>query len=98
MIIDENMMLQLVWNLPQHYSTKNGVKTPYGQIVKHIKIEKILKEIEPFSDFSKRKNAIKRFNHSQETDGSPFRKGLALMPAKFGISFNKVTLNQAFNK
>ena len=78
-----------------YYSSKNGIKTPYGQLVKNIKLDKILSEIEKLSDLKKRKEKIKKFNECQLSQGKPFRKGIALMPAKFGISFNKVSLNQA---
>jgi len=54
-----------------------------------------LNEIEKLSDLKKRKEKIKKFNECQLSQGKPFRKGIALMPAKFGISFNKVSLNQA---
>jgi xanthine dehydrogenase large subunit len=38
---------------------------------------------------------IETFNSTQQKNRLPFRKGLALMPAKFGISFNKPSFNQA---
>ena len=36
-----------------YYSHKNGIKTPYGQIVKNIKIEKIIAEMEDFAGLKK---------------------------------------------
>ena len=33
--------------------SKNGIKTPYGQIVKNIKIEKIINEMETFAGLEK---------------------------------------------
>ena len=77
-----------------YYSRQNGLKTPYGQIVKNPRIEKILDEIKKLSDYNERILGIKEFNLNQKNDNLPFRKGIAMMPAKFGISFNKPSLNQ----
>ena len=77
-----------------YYSRFNGLKTPYGQIVKNPRIDRILKEIYKLSDYKKRIKNIKEFNLNQKNNKLPFRKGIALMPAKFGISFNKPSLNQ----
>ena len=77
-----------------YYSSQNGLKTPYGQIVKNPRIEKILNEIKKLSDYNERIKDIKEFNLKQRNNNLPFRKGIAMMPAKFGISFNKPSLNQ----
>ncbi|GIS09254.1 MAG: xanthine dehydrogenase molybdopterin binding subunit [Alphaproteobacteria bacterium] len=77
-----------------YYSKLNGLKTPYGQIVKNPRIDRILKEIYKLSDYKNRIRNIKEFNLNQKANNLPFRKGIALMPAKFGISFNKPSLNQ----
>ena len=77
-----------------YYSRLNGLKTPYGQIVKNPRIERVLKEIYKLSDYKNRIRNIKEFNLNQKNNNLPFRKGIALMPAKFGISFNKPSLNQ----
>ena len=77
-----------------YYSSQNGLKTPYGQIVKDPRIEKILNEIKKLSDYDERIKGIKEFNLNQKNNNLPFRKGIAMMPAKFGISFNKPSLNQ----
>ncbi len=77
-----------------YYSSQNGLKTPYGQIVKNPRIEKILNEIKKLSNYNERIKDIKEFNLNQKNNNLPFRKGIAMMPAKFGISFNKPSLNQ----
>jgi len=77
------------------YSKSNGLTTPYGQVVSKPRIERVIKEIYEFSDYHKRLQTVKVFNLDQEKNKLPFRKGLALMPAKFGISFNKPSFNQA---
>ena len=76
------------------YSSQNGLKTPYGQIVKNPRIEKILNKIKKLSNYNERIKDIKEFNLNQKNNNLPFRKGIAMMPAKFGISFNKPSLNQ----
>jgi xanthine dehydrogenase large subunit len=77
-----------------YYSRQNGLKTPYGQLVKNPRIERVLSEINKLSDYKNRKKDIREFNLNQKNNNLPFRKGIALMPAKFGISFNKPSLNQ----
>ena len=78
-----------------YYSKSNGLTTPYGQVVTKPRIDRVIKEIYEFSDYHKRLQTIKEFNLDQSRNKLPFRKGLALMPAKFGISFNKPSFNQA---
>ena len=78
-----------------YYSKSNGLTTPYGQVVTKPRIDRVIKEIYEFSDYHKRLQTIKEFNLDQTRNKLPFRKGLALMPAKFGISFNKPSFNQA---
>ena len=51
--------------------------------------------METFAGLEKRKLLVEKFNTSQINKNQPYRKGIAFMPAKFGISFNKVSLNQA---
>ena len=78
-----------------YYSKSNGLTTPYGQVVTKPRIDRVIREIYEFSDYHKRLQTIKEFNLYQTRNKLPFRKGLALMPAKFGISFNKPSFNQA---
>ncbi len=78
-----------------YYNKKNGLKTPYGQVIKNSKLNDVVREIIDFSNFNQRQKEIKLFNKKQLEKGLFLRKGLAMMPAKFGISFNKPSLNQA---
>ena len=78
-----------------YYNENNGFITPYGQVVKHSKLDVIIKEIYKFSNLKKRQKEIVVFNQNQIKNKTSLRKGLAMMPAKFGISFNKPSLNQA---
>ena len=78
-----------------YYSQSNGLTTPYGQIVSKPRIDWVLNETYKLSDYHTRLKQIKSFNLDQVKKQRPFRKGLAVMPAKFGISFNKPSFNQA---
>jgi xanthine dehydrogenase large subunit len=65
--------------------------TPYHQKVEDCIIQRIVAELEESADYAGRRKAIAEFNA-----GSPVvRRGLALTPVKFGISFTKTESNQA---
>ncbi len=65
--------------------------TPYGQIVEDNVIHELVAELEQSSDYYARREAVTAFNR----DSPVLRKGLAITPVKFGISFNVVHFNQA---
>ncbi|MEZ0578342.1 xanthine dehydrogenase molybdopterin binding subunit [Nocardioides sp. MH1] len=69
-----------------------GHTTPYGQEVRHAeRLTRAWDEVLTTSDFEARRAEIARANA-----GSPHRKrGLAITPVKFGISFNFTSFNQA---
>jgi xanthine dehydrogenase large subunit len=65
--------------------------TPYGQKVEDNVIAELVAQLEADSDYRARRKAIDAFNAA-----SPIlKKGMALTPVKFGISFNLPHLNQA---
>ena len=65
--------------------------TPYGMVVEDNILPALVAELEASSDYAARRAAIDAFNRS-----SPWlKKGLALTPVKFGISFTAKHLNQA---
>ncbi len=65
--------------------------TPYHMIVEDNIAPDIMTKLETSSDYRARREDIKNFN-----DSSPYlKKGLALTPVKFGISFTVMHLNQA---
>jgi xanthine dehydrogenase large subunit len=66
-------------------------RTPYGMRVKDNIITKVVGELERTSDYRERRKAIRSFNATS----SILKKGLALTPVKFGISFTLIHLNQA---
>jgi xanthine dehydrogenase large subunit len=65
--------------------------TPYHQTVEDNIVHKVVEEIERSSDYQARRAAIKAFN----AEGRTLRKGIALTPVKFGISFTATWYNQA---
>ncbi|ANJ71844.1 xanthine dehydrogenase molybdopterin binding subunit [Ralstonia insidiosa] len=69
---------------------KNNV-TPYGQTVEDNVIHELLDELEATSDYRARREAIRAFNATSPV----LKRGLALTPVKFGISFNVKHFNQA---
>ncbi|MEJ1156938.1 xanthine dehydrogenase molybdopterin binding subunit [Prosthecomicrobium sp. N25] len=70
---------------------REGGTTPYGMPVDDNIAHELVAELERTSDYRARREAIRAFNAA-----SPYlRKGLALTPVKFGISFTLVHLNQA---
>jgi xanthine dehydrogenase large subunit len=66
--------------------------TPYGQTVEDYDIAApLIDELERTSSYRARRNEIRRFNET-----SPIiKRGIALTPVKFGISFTLTHLNQA---
>jgi len=65
--------------------------TPYGQTVADNIVHELVAELEAGSDYRARRAAIAQFNA-----GSPvLKRGIALAPLKFGISFNVKHFNQA---
>jgi xanthine dehydrogenase large subunit len=64
---------------------------PYGQTVTENIMPEIAERLAQEIDLDGRKKAIDAFNASHTT----LKKGIALMPVTFGISFNAPVLNQA---
>ncbi|MGR6430091.1 xanthine dehydrogenase molybdopterin binding subunit [Rhizobium sp. PAMB 3174] len=67
------------------------VLTPYHQAVEDNIIDRIVDELEASSDYQARRQAIVDFNRTSRV----IRKGIALTPVKFGISFTMTAFNQA---
>jgi xanthine dehydrogenase large subunit len=65
--------------------------TPYGQTVEDNVIHELLGQLEVRSDYRGRRAATRTFN----TQSPVLKKGIAMTPVKFGISFNMAHLNQA---
>jgi xanthine dehydrogenase large subunit len=73
------------------YGTAERNVTPYGQRVDDNIVHEIVAELEASSRYRERREAIAAYNAKSEV----LKRGLALTPVKFGISFNLVHLNQA---
>ncbi|MGS1095569.1 xanthine dehydrogenase molybdopterin binding subunit [Aquamicrobium terrae] len=65
--------------------------TPYHQKVEDCIIQRIVAELEESADYAGRRKAIAEFNATSPV----VKRGLALTPVKFGISFTKTESNQA---
>ena len=68
-----------------------GDLTPYGQTVTDAVIHPIMTELAASSDYRARRAAITAWNATNDH----LKRGLALTPVKFGISFTTTHLNQA---
>jgi hypothetical protein len=73
------------------YGTDERNVTPYGQTVTDNVVHELVDELARSSDYAARREAVARFNAASPV----LKKGLALTPVKFGISFNVNHLNQA---
>ena len=65
--------------------------TPYHQTVEDNIIDKLVAELEASSDYAGRRREIDAFNANSRI----IKRGLALTPVKFGISFTATHYNQA---
>jgi xanthine dehydrogenase large subunit len=65
--------------------------TPYGQVVEENLLPGIIDQLERSSDYARRRAGIAAWNRGQDV----IRRGIALTPVKFGISFTATLFNQA---
>lgn len=73
------------------YSKAAKQTTPYGMLVEDFVADEIVAELEANSDYQERRSAILEFNAAHEH----IKRGIALTPVKFGISFTAKHYNQA---
>jgi xanthine dehydrogenase large subunit len=73
------------------YRTGHNDITPYGMKVDDNIIEWVVDDLEEEADLPKWREQVIAFNASSPV----LKKGLATVPVKFGISFNRPALNQA---
>lgn len=66
-------------------------ETPYGQKIEQHVLPELIARLERSSDYRNRRESIRTFNSTH----TRLKKGLALTPVKFGISFTAKHLNQA---
>jgi xanthine dehydrogenase large subunit len=73
------------------YTAEGRLTTPYGMPVQDFVADQIVAELEATSDYQARRNAVLEYNRTNEFS----KKGIALTPVKFGISFTVKHYNQA---
>ncbi|QGX61472.1 xanthine dehydrogenase molybdopterin binding subunit [Alteromonas mediterranea] len=73
------------------YGPTTGTTTPYGMEVEHNLLPEMINELEQSAHYWQRREAVSAFNRESPV----IKKGLALTPVKFGISFTAKHLNQA---
>jgi xanthine dehydrogenase large subunit len=99
MMLAERMMDQIAHCLEldpldvrkRNFYSPGRDKTPYGMKVTDNIIHDVVGDLEKTSDYRSRREAIKAFNAKNRI----LKKGLALTPVKFGISFTLIHMNQA---
>lgn len=69
---------------------RNGNEFPYGQIAVS-EANECWEKAEKIFDFEKAKKEVEKFN----SENHLYKKGIAVMPISFGISFTKTLMNQA---
>jgi xanthine dehydrogenase large subunit len=73
------------------YGTETRNVTPYHQKVEDNIIARMVDELEKSSDYQRRRRQIAAFNAGSDV----IKRGIALTPVKFGISFTATHFNQA---
>jgi len=73
------------------YGVDERNRTPYGQVIEDNLIHDIVDRIESDAAYRERVAAVRKFN----ADNRLLKRGIALTPVKFGISFTATHLNQA---
>ena len=100
MMVAERLIQEVAYDLQKDpveirkinlYGKKEKSITPYHQSVDDNIALKIISELEQKSDYKYRRENILTFNKDNEY----FKKGIALTPVKFGISFTATWYNQA---
>ena len=74
-----------------YYGKTERNVTHYHQTVEHNVIHEMTAELEESAEYAKRRREIVEFNQNSPV----LKKGLAMTPVKFGISFTATFLNQA---
>ncbi|MEE4218980.1 MAG: xanthine dehydrogenase molybdopterin binding subunit [Xanthomonadales bacterium] len=73
------------------YGTSERNVTPYGMTIEDNVLPELMDELVRRSDYQGRRDAIGSFNRGSQV----IKRGIALTPVKFGISFTTDFLNQA---
>ncbi|XP_033229237.1 xanthine dehydrogenase-like [Belonocnema kinseyi] len=70
---------------------KEGDITPYNQLISYCTIDRCWKECLHSSNFEKRQAEVRLYNQEHRFK----KRGIAILPTKFGIAFTVLFLNQA---
>lgn len=73
------------------YGTTERNITPYHQEIEDNIIHELVDQLVDHCNYAKRKNSVHAFNKQSQT----LKRGIALTPVKFGISFTMTAYNQA---
>jgi len=73
------------------YKSRKYNITPYGQIIKNNRLNILFKQLISSSKYYNKIKEINKFNNSNKY----IKRGIAITPVKFGISFTTSFLNQA---
>ena len=73
------------------YGTDDRNVTPYGMVVEDNIADDLMRKLEASSDYRERRAEIARWNRTSPV----VKRGIALTPVKFGISFTATHYNQA---
>ncbi|WP_137701337.1 xanthine dehydrogenase molybdopterin binding subunit [Marimonas lutisalis] len=98
-IVAERMIEEIAYALGRdpleirkaNFYRDGGDVTPYHQVVEDNILERIVGELENSADYQARRKAVIAAN----AKGDIIRRGIALTPVKFGISFTATWYNQA---
>ena len=99
MLAGERMIEEIAYKLgcdpleirKRNFYSEGRDETPYHQQVNDNIIERLVDELELSSDYQLRRQSVLDFNQKRGV----LRKGIALVPVKFGISFTATWYNQA---
>jgi xanthine dehydrogenase large subunit len=100
MIVIERAIDAIAWSLGldpldvrkrNFYGVGSRDETPYGMRVTDNVIHELIEGLEETSDYRQRRMAVAAFNEKSRF----LKRGIALTPVKFGISFTNIMLNQA---
>ncbi|KAJ8115925.1 hypothetical protein OPT61_g2546 [Boeremia exigua] len=73
------------------YSPEGNMVTHFNQEIKDWYVPLMYKQVQEESEYSRRRAEIEEFNKTHKWN----KRGLAIVPTKFGISFTALFLNQA---
>jgi xanthine dehydrogenase large subunit len=100
MVFAERLMDRIAWATGQDpldiryanlYGTADRNVTPYGMAIEDNIAAEVMHQLETSADYRSRRAAAAAFNAGSKV----LKKGIALTPVKFGISFTTTFLNQA---